>query len=65
MGEWNAAAVEREGWVKVGGRASSRYYLLLLLVPLCLRTPLPQSSPALRPKPSFGSTLHSRTLSYS
>ena len=36
---WDAAAVERGGWVKVGGRASSRNYLQLLLVPPCLRTP--------------------------
>ena len=35
----DAAAVERRGWVKVGGRASSRNYLQLLLVPPCVRTP--------------------------
>jgi hypothetical protein len=36
---WDAAAVERGGWVKVGGRASSRNYLQLLLDPPCIRTP--------------------------
>ena len=36
---WDAAALERGGWVKVCGRASSRNYLQLLLAPPCLRTP--------------------------
>jgi len=38
-GGWDAVAAERRGWVKVGGRASSRIFLQLLLVPPRLRTP--------------------------
>ena len=38
-GGCGAAAVEMRGWVRVGGRAGSRIYLQLLLVPPGPRTP--------------------------